>query len=133
MIKLPRHHLSVRVPWHDNKWNGCVCNDPANNASCMMFLPRMADKDPDLEEQYIGKSFSEMPESDLPPCLGEMVSFLSDNEIIIHKRHPYNEYNNKLFKEFIETPLTHYPYSFSTIPFQWMLKDRKKAKITPCG
>ena len=76
MIKLPRHHLSVRVLWYDNKWNGCVCNDPANNASCMMLLPRMADKDPDLEEQYIGKGFSEMPESDLPPCIGEMVSFI---------------------------------------------------------
>lgn len=125
MTRLPRHHISVRVPWHDAKWNGCVCSEPADNASCMMFLPRMANKNPDVEERYVGKSFSEIPESDIPPCIGEMVTFLSDKEVTIQKSHPYKEYDNILFDEFIPTPLTYYPYSFSTIPFQWMLKDRK--------
>ena len=23
--KLPVHHLTVRVPWHENQWNGTVC------------------------------------------------------------------------------------------------------------
>ena len=32
---LPLRHLSIRVPWHDNGWNGAVCADPVNNASCL--------------------------------------------------------------------------------------------------
>lgn len=36
-------HLSVRVPWHDNGWDGSVCKDPANNASCL-FLSRINEK-----------------------------------------------------------------------------------------
>ena len=25
-------HLNVRVAWHDNRWNGTVCNDPLGNS-----------------------------------------------------------------------------------------------------
>ena len=28
-------HLSLRVPWHDNRWNGNVCQHPCDNQSCM--------------------------------------------------------------------------------------------------
>ena len=29
-------HLSVRVPWHDNSWNGSVCNNPKANGACLI-------------------------------------------------------------------------------------------------
>ena len=28
MASLPLRHLSIRVPWHDNAWNGTVCSNP---------------------------------------------------------------------------------------------------------
>ena len=28
-------NLSVRVPWHDQAWNGHVCSDPLANSSCL--------------------------------------------------------------------------------------------------
>ena len=30
----PIEHISVRVPWHDNGWNGTVCRDPRGNGTC---------------------------------------------------------------------------------------------------
>ncbi len=28
-------HISIRVPWHDSGWNGCVCNEPGYNNACL--------------------------------------------------------------------------------------------------
>ena len=28
-------HLSIRVPWHDNGWDGTVCQDPCGNTACL--------------------------------------------------------------------------------------------------
>ncbi len=123
-MKLPLHHLSVRVPWHDNKWNGCVCKDPKNNSSCM-FLPRMLTKDVKIEETCTGKQLEYLNNSNYyPPCIGEKVSFMSEEDIMIKVEHTYR-FSNKRYSHFKETPLTHKSYSFSVIPFQWMLKDRK--------
>lgn len=27
-------HLSIRMAWHDNKWNGTICHNPTNNVYC---------------------------------------------------------------------------------------------------
>jgi exodeoxyribonuclease V alpha subunit len=27
-------HLSVRIPWHDRGWDGCICDDPKKNTFC---------------------------------------------------------------------------------------------------
>ena len=39
--RLPLRHISIRVPWHDNGWNGTVCNAPELNCSCLR-LPRIS-------------------------------------------------------------------------------------------
>jgi len=31
----PMHHLTLRVPWHDSKWNGSVCAAPSENGYCV--------------------------------------------------------------------------------------------------
>ena len=28
-------HISIRVPWHDNGWNGTVCKFPGENNACL--------------------------------------------------------------------------------------------------
>lgn len=28
-------HMSIRLAWHGNGWNGRICNDPANNTYCV--------------------------------------------------------------------------------------------------
>ena len=34
-LSYPLRHISVRVPWHDNGWNGSVCKDPRFNTACL--------------------------------------------------------------------------------------------------
>ena len=29
-------HLSARLTWHEDAWNGKICSHPALNASCMV-------------------------------------------------------------------------------------------------
>jgi len=38
--QLPTHHITIRVPWHDNGWSGNVCSQPLANTSCLV-LPRI--------------------------------------------------------------------------------------------
>lgn len=28
-------HISVRVPWHDDVWDGTVCQNPGENNACL--------------------------------------------------------------------------------------------------
>lgn len=35
--KLPIHHISIRVPWHDANWDGTVCRRPSSNAACLIL------------------------------------------------------------------------------------------------
>lgn len=39
-MKLPLHHLTIRVPWHDSGWSGGVRHRPNDNTSCLI-LPRI--------------------------------------------------------------------------------------------
>lgn len=123
-MKLPIRHLSVRVPWHDSLWDGTVCNNPRDNASCM-FLPRIKEKNVEFEEKCKGKHFSELSYKDLPPCVAEKATFMSKEEITRVVNHPYKE-SVDLYAHYKDTPLKIPPYSFSVVPFLWMMKDPKK-------
>ena len=50
-LSFPIRHLSVRVPWHDNGWNGTVCDDPKNNVACLKLLRIAERKDESLRGQ----------------------------------------------------------------------------------
>ncbi len=50
-------HISVRMAWHDNKWNGHICKDPQNNFYCTgthsLLSARIArDKDMEVENDF---------------------------------------------------------------------------------
>lgn len=125
-MKLPLRHLSVRVPWHDGAWTGKVCSKPRDNASCM-FLPRIQTKDVEFEEANANKYFHELNIKNLPPCVAEKVSFMSPHEITKPVRHPYseNEGNASYYGHYKETLLRYPAYSFSVVPYRWMLKKQK--------
>lgn len=125
-MKLPLRHLSVRVPWHDGGWTGKVCSNPRDNASCM-FLPRIQTKDVEFEEASANKYLHELDEKKLPPCVAEKVSFMSPHDIIKSVSHPYseNEGNAQFYGHYKPTRLRYPGYSFSVIPYRWMLKNPK--------
>ena len=124
-MNIPSVHLSVRVPWHDNGWNGKICCRPKENGSCM-FLPRIAEaKDADLEESLSDQWLHELQESQLPPCLSEKVNFMSAHPVYKYTEHPYaaNPNNANFYGHFNKTRYCYPGHSFSVIPYGWMRKN----------
>lgn len=117
---LPIKHLSARVPWHDNKWNGTFCCNVLDNSFCRI-LPRIdATKNPDTEPNNILVN-----EDNFPPCIAEKGTFLSKSEYTRELPHAWAEIN-KLYKEYLPAKYHHKPYSFNAVPFLWMMKGNAK-------
>lgn len=117
---LPIKHLSARVPWHDNYWNGTFCCNVLDNSFCRI-LPRIDDsKIPDDEPD--GKNIIE---ENFPPCIAEKGTFLSPHEYTREMPHAWQGIN-ALYKEYLPAHYHHKPFSFNAIPFLWMMKGAAK-------
>ncbi len=74
-------HMSARVAWHADGWNGHVCSDPASNAYCVgchsypgsMIAER---RDLDWEKEHAGKPLVSLPQ--VPPCVYSANAFGRD-------------------------------------------------------
>ena len=118
MKTLPIRHLSARVPWHDNKWNGCTCKDVLDNSFCRI-LPRIdGSKDPDTEPSNVV-----IDESNCPPCVSEKGTFLSPNQTARELVHAWKGIN-PMFKDFKPGVYQHKPFSLNAVPFLWMMKSK---------
>jgi ATP-dependent exoDNAse (exonuclease V) alpha subunit len=119
-MTLPMKHLSARVPWHDNKWNGTYCCNALDNSFCRI-LPRIDDvKIPENEED--GKPLGE---TNMPPCLEEGGAFLSPCQYSRKLNHKLKDVNN-LYREYGPGTFIHKPFSYSSVPFLWMIKSKAK-------
>lgn len=114
---LPVRHLSARVPWHDNKWNGKTCSNVLDNSFCRILPLVDAKKDPEREP-----SNQVIDDSNFPPCLAEKGTFLSPKEYTMDVAHKWKGIN-PLFSEFRPCRFHFKPYSFNAIPFFWMMKS----------
>ena len=75
--RLPIHHVTIRVPWHDGGWTGSVCTRPLDNTSCLI-LPRIGEgRRDEVEVSCSGQRLDELDRADPPPCVGERVSFMA--------------------------------------------------------
>lgn len=121
-IQYPLRHLSIRVPWHDNGWNGTVCRDPAANTSCLVLKNIGANRNDDQEVAASGKSLQQLEPADWPCCIGERGHFMASFEWTRTKSHPYVETSSETHGHFRPTPLRHPAFSADAIPFRWMRK-----------
>lgn len=48
-------HLSVRLAWHDNAWDGCACAAPHLNASCLVHDHIRESRDYKVEREAAGQ------------------------------------------------------------------------------
>jgi hypothetical protein len=117
---LPVKHLSARVPWHDNKWNGKSCCNVLDNSFCRILPKVDATKQPDSEP-----SNKKINDDFLPPCVSEKGTFLSPYSYVREVPHAWTNIN-PLFKHF--RPCIYYdkPFSFDAVPFLWMIKRKSK-------
>src|SRR5215469_12498111 len=74
------YHLTIRVPWHDHRWNGTICAAPAGNPYCLILDRIRKERDDAREEAQKGKHWSELGPGELPPCKAESAAFMTDRE-----------------------------------------------------
>lgn len=88
--KLPTMHASVRVPWHDGRWNGTVCANPRANTSCLALRQVAESKDDDFETSIKGQQWNRDGGHPLPACAAERGAILAPFEYIRETSHPYD-------------------------------------------
>lgn len=122
--QLPVQHLTIRVPWHDNGWQGTFCTNPCANTSCTI-LPRIATGRDDVHETaHASKCLEEVIHEHQPPCVDEHGTIMAPFALSMVKNHPYSKTAEKTHGHFAPTPYTISPYSAAAIPFRWMLKEQ---------
>lgn len=126
--QLPLQHLSIRVPWHDNRWNGTVCQFPAANRLCRILKNIGENKDDDHEERIAGQRWAELEERQLPPCVSERGGFMAPFPLTVHRTHPYASWS-KAHTHFSPTPLRQSPYSAAVVPFGWTLREKAEQRV----
>ena len=123
-----KYHLTLRVPWHDRRWDGCVCDEPLRNAFCVALDRIREVRDDATEEKVKGRHFSKLTQNELPPCKAESGFFMSDRAWIREFDHPYRE-NKKVQAThgYLKKTLVPVPeYSTFAVPFAWMLRKNQK-------
>ena len=122
--RLPPHHVTIRVPWHDGGWTGNVCARPLDNTSCLI-LPRIGEgRRDDVEARCSGQRLDELDRADLPPCVGERVSFMAPFALTRTMTHPYKEFYPETHGHFEPTRFMQPEYSAAGVPFRWMLREK---------
>ena len=115
-------HLTLRVAWHDNAWNGTVCSDPRENAFCLALDRIRLERDDDHEEALAGRPFAGLASKDMPPCRAESGAFMSTAAWTRIIQHPYQEIAKTAATHghLRPTPVAVPPYATFAIPFSWM-------------
>jgi len=121
-------HLNVRVAWHDNRWNGAICLNPAGNSFCVDLERIRESRDEGQEMKWAGKLFSELDAAALPPCKAESAAFMNGTEWTRSVIHPYADLpkTKETHGHLLETHIRVPPYSTFAVPFYWMLRQNQE-------
>jgi len=123
IMKYPKKHISIRVPWHDSGWDGRVCANPRLNGACLK-LKRIGQERNDIAEEAVaGQSLADLPQEKWPCCVAERVAFMSPFEYTRVANHPYKHTSEGSHGHFAPTDLRHPAYSAPAVPFAWMLRE----------
>jgi len=119
------HHLTQRVAWHDNRWNGTICRAPSENPFCVA-LDRIREERDDVQEDALsGSSWRELAPDQMPPCIFEASGFMNKQEWRRTFVHPYQSSPKAATTHgYLKPTVFKVPeYSFFAVPFAWMLNE----------
>jgi hypothetical protein len=115
-------HVSVRVPWHDRRWDGHVCSKPSSNNSCLVLRGIAENRKDDSEDSIHDQDINELERRLKPPCLKERATFLSgrpnDVSIVLDYSRRSPEH-----KHVLPTPLRVPAWGATLVPFRWLLRE----------
>src|SRR5258706_11526327 len=89
-FKQAMKHVTFRVAWHDNKWNGTVCNNPLKNRYCSGFNSMLSErlrkrKTKHIEEEKLNQG---KPVGDyVPPCFWS-INIFGNKDISVKHDNP---------------------------------------------
>ncbi len=114
-------HLSARIPWKDNGYYGCVCEQPCFNNACLCLKNIVEQRNDELEENLKGCDIHGHEKE--VPCLSESGCFMSKESFVKMTNHPYAWNGSKTHGHFAETKLEYLPYSVVGRPYRWLMKS----------
>ena len=120
-------HFTVRMAWHDNKWDGNICRNPDSNFYCngsrSLLSDRIARRRNDEKElASIGQKMDNLLPEYMPPCYWTTAAFSSASHKIIHE-HPFPQYEkSKKIKQTLK------PYSVFSWPFRLSFNHSPKKR-----
>lgn len=123
-----KKHLSIRVPWHDNAWNGTICNDPKANGACLILKSCALKRNDELEQSLAGQFLNELEENQYPVCIGERATFMAPFSINKTLNHPYVERSPNTHGHLKSTRINFPQFSAAAVPYHWMLKENANDK-----
>lgn len=86
--KMKARHVTFRVAWHDNKWDGSICKDPLKNRYCNGFHSLLSErlrkrKEKNIEQELAYKGQLITGEY-VPPCFWSVNLFGNQNLTVKH-------------------------------------------------
>src|SRR5437773_5624849 len=126
----PMQHLSIRVAWHDDRWNGTVCRAPSQNSFCVGLDRIRAERDEVLEDQIKGKAWADLTKREMPPCMAESGGFMNTKPWTRVVVHPYQDLDKTRSSHGHLKPTTSRVPEYCTfaVPFAWMLRANQDSK-----
>lgn len=105
-------HLSARLSWNDNGWNGCVCQYPHLNAHCIVNQVIRDKRDDKTERDNAGKHLTEL-DNWVPPCSRDIGTYASKGYNLLH--------SDPLERGFLKPVAEQIPpYTCLPAPYRWM-------------
>ena len=117
-------HVSIRVPWHDNCWNGCFCTHPSVNSFCKT-LPRIAMSKKCKSEEMADKYWGNLNKFILPPCVGENGGFMNSSPYRREFDHVYADKGGR-HSALRTTGIPIPPFTAYGIPFRYLTNQNQE-------
>lgn len=87
-IKNKARHVTFRVAWHDNKWDGSICKEPLKNRFCSGFHSLLSERLRKRKEKSLDKELAlkgkQITEEYIPPCFWSVNLFGKKDLAIKH-------------------------------------------------
>ena len=116
-------HLTIRVAWHDNQWNGTICSAPSHNGYCLALKNIRKERNDALEGRLAGRSWQSLHRRELPPCIAESGGFMNEREWVRTFEHPFQNLLPATHGSLRRTNIRVEPYTALAVPFRWLLRD----------
>ena len=108
-------HLTARLVWHDNAWDGCICQNPKANTSCIVHQHIREGRDDEQEHASRGRPLLQLID-ELPPCSRDSGAYSTQPYKAVHS-------DPLEFRRLPSVTEDVPPFSCCPSPYRWMREE----------